>query len=288
MTKGDTTPDSRQSSDYQRIACALSFIELNRGKQFGLADLAAATGLSNCHFQRLLRRWAGIGLKRFLQALALDQSQALLEPDNNKLDTTINSGSPGSSCPRDLGVTLHAAISISYCRSGNGLTIHCSYHDSPFGRCLIGAPGHRICWLSFATSDGISEYEELRRTWPEATLVETPGVTKSWDRTIFPGRGRPPEESLSVYVHGSDFQLQVWRALLHIPAGTTVTYGDIAAAVNNPRASRAVGTAIGNNPIAFLIPCHRVICSDGSTGRYRWGDERKRIMLAWEKATVSA
>jgi len=183
----------------------------------------------------------------------------------------------------DLFVTFQSMTPAEYRDHGSGLEIGYGVHDSPFGRCLLGITARGICWLSFQENKTARALAALRDTWSGADLSPAHDDTAGMMRRIFPGEGSLPHSPLPLLVQGTDFQLQVWRALLGIPLGATATYGDLAETIQKPRAARAVGTAVGRNAIAFLIPCHRIIRSDGEVGGYRWGSPRKDVMLEWER-----
>ena len=271
----------RMSSDYQQVADAIRFLETYAKDQPSLTQTAAAIGLTPHHFQRLFQRWAGISPKRFLQSLTFERARNQLDEGQTTVHTALGSGRL-----HDLFVTLQAVTPGEYQRQGEGLTIEYGYVESPFGTCLIGMTGRRVCWLSFADHRAPAPLEALQSDWPRAKLVESEATVAGVSRKIFHTRDPTSGESLALFVRGSNFQVRVWEALLKIPPGATATYGDIAKFIGQPKASRAVGSAVGANLVSLLIPCHRVIRGDGSTGGYRWGPERKKVMLAWERANA--
>jgi len=271
----------RMSSDYQQVADAIRFLETYAKDQPSLTQTAAAIGLTPHHFQRLFQRWAGISPKRFLQSLTFERAHNQLDEGQTTVHTALGSGRL-----HDLFVTLLAVTPGEYQRQGEGLTIEYGYVESPFGTCLIGMTGRRVCWLSFADHRAPASLEALQSDWPRAKLVESEATAARVSRKIFHTRDPTSGESLALFVRGSNFQVRVWEALLKIPPGATATYGDIAKFIGQPKASRAVGSAVGANLVSFLIPCHRVIRGDGSIGGYRWGPERKKVMLAWERANA--
>lgn len=270
-------------SDYARAAKALAFLRSRSRQQPTLGQAAAAVDLSPHHFQRLFKRWVGISPKKYLQSLTLTDAQQQLRSGRSVLDSALTSGLSGPGRLHDLFVTFQSMTPAEYRDHGSGLEIGYGVHDSPFGRCLLGITARGICWLSFQESKTARALAALRDTWPGAVLSPAHDDTAAMMRRIFPGEGLLPNSPLPLLVQGTDFQLQVWRALLGIPLGATATYGDLAETLQKPRAARAVGTAVGRNAIAFLIPCHRIIRSDGGVGGYRWGSPRKEVMLEWER-----
>jgi len=272
-------------SDYDRIAATIRFLDEHRTPQPRLRDVADAAGLSEFHFQRLFTRWAGISPKRFAQLLTIDGARALLRQSRSLLDAALELGLSGPSRLHDLFVTIDAVTPGEYKGGGGGLRIKFGMHESPFGSCLIGVTGRGICWLSFADGhaarDGLTE---LRETWPAAELVRNPRATAAIAGRVFRVRRTERGAPLRLLVGGTNFQLKVWEALIGIPPGRVATYGELAKAIGQPHAARAVGHALAANPISYLIPCHRVIRGLGVVGNYRWGTPRKQAMLAWEGA----
>ena len=273
------------SADYGRIEAAILYLEQNFQTQPTLADVAAHVGLSEYHFQRLFSRWAGTSPKRFLQFLTIQHSKKLLADSQTILDATYEAGLSSPSRLHDLFVTHEAITPGEFKQKGAGLTIQYGFHTSPFGNCLIALTERGICGLQFvADGDRAATLAELKASWPQAEFVEDNGATRPFIKPIFnlsEGEERP---SLPLYLKGTNFQIQVWQALLKIPVGTAVSYGTVAQLIGNPKASRAVGSATGSNPIGYLIPCHRVIRQAGNLGDYRWGSSRKKAILGWEAA----
>ncbi|HYH98669.1 methylated-DNA--[protein]-cysteine S-methyltransferase [Hyalangium sp.] len=273
------------TSDYARIERAILYLDAHAQEQPRLAEVAAHVGLSPYHFQRLFTRWAGISPKRFLQFQTLEHAKQLLAERRSTLDVTYDAGLSSGGRLHDLFVTLTAMTPGEFKQGGAGLTIPYSVHASPFGDHLLAVCERGICALRFLMGTSPSEaVRELRAEWPHATLVEAPEATRPYAERIFPARKSRTLQSLSLFVKGTNFQLKVWEALLRIPPGAVATYEDIARSLQMPRATRAVGSAVGDNPIALLIPCHRVIRKTGAFGEYRWGLARKRAMLTWESA----
>lgn len=271
-----------EPDDYRRVEAAIAFLDRELPQQPELAEVAAAVGLSPFHFQRLFRRWAGVSPKRFLQLLTVEHAKALLEEDASVLDAALDSGLSGPGRLHDHFVTLEAVTPGEFKRRGEGLEIAWGVHPSPFGPVFVAATGRGLCQAAFLGFDGDPSEEEARlaRSWSAATLRRDDDATGSWAARLFDhGTGRTP-----LLVQGTNFQVQVWRALLRIPEGRVASYGQIARVVGRPRAARAVGAAVGANPVAVMIPCHRVIRGLGAAGGYRWGEHRKRALLGWEAA----
>ena len=270
-------------SDYERAAKALAFLRAHFREQPTLSQTADAVGLSPHHFQRLFKRWVGISPKKYLQSLTLSHAQQKLRGGESVLGSALDSGLSGPGRLHDLFVTFQSMTPAEYRDQGRNLSIGYGIHPSPFGDCLLGITKRGICWLSFVSGAEATALAPLKATWPGARFYPASGETGKIISQIFPGAGALPKESLQVLVHGTEFQLQVWRALLGIPIGTAITYGDLATRIRKPRAVRAVGTAVGRNAVSFLIPCHRIIRSGGEVGGYRWGSSRKEVMLEWEQ-----
>lgn len=267
------------SEDYQRIAQAIAFMRQHHLSQPDLATIAQQVNLSEYHFQRLFTRWAGISPKRFLQALTIEQAKRKIAQAQNLLDLSIDLGLSSPGRLHDLFVNLEAMSPGEFKAGGAGLQICYGLHDSPFGRSLIATTTRGICNLHFLEADQTAEIL-LRQDWPNAEFHFDPAVTEAIASQIFQPAGLQPP--LTLCVKGTNFQIQVWRALLNLRFGSLTTYQTLAGMLNRPTAARAIGNAVGDNPIAYLIPCHRVIRASGELGGYRWGLDRKRIMLGWE------
>ncbi len=271
------------SSDYERIAKAICFLNENALSQPSLNDVALAVGLSPYHFQRLFRRWAGITPKRFLQYLTVDHAKQLLV-NSNVLETSLEVGLSSQSRLYDHFVTLEAMTPGDYKRAGQGIDIHFGMTPSPFGNAFIAATERGICQLSFIDESNPEEsIERLKKKWSNANLIENSERIETLGAAIFNSLS-DANNDLVLMVQGSNFQIKVWEFLLHIAPGRLCSYGQVAEAIGYPLASRAVANAIGANPVAYLIPCHRVIRATGLLGGYHWGHERKQAMLAWEFA----
>ncbi len=271
-----------QNSDYLRIEQAIRYLETHFLRQPDLNEVAASVGLSAFHFQRLFRRWAGISPKRFAQFLTADYASRLLRDSHTVLETSLAAGLSGAGRLHDLMINIHGMSPGELRQGGSGLTIRYGVHASPFGQCLLAVTPRGVCGLSFLTDGLAPALAELAQHWPRAQLIKSPRVTRPVLERIFPPRRGAAPQNLDLHIPGTNFQIKVWEALLRIPAGSVTTYSQIAAAIDAPRAARAVGTAIGSNPVAYLIPCHRVIRAGGTLGDYHWGRARKHSMLAWE------
>jgi AraC family transcriptional regulator of adaptative response/methylated-DNA-[protein]-cysteine methyltransferase len=271
-------------TDYEKIEQAIQYLDERSREQPSLADVAAHVGLSESHFQRLFTRWAGISPKRFLQFQTVAHARALLAESRSLLDATYEAGLSSAGRLHDLFVTIDAVTPGEFKRAGDGLTIQWGVHDTPFGECVIGTTPRGICGLYFATDGGITRAQQhLAESWEGARLVENAAATRPLVDQIFSDAARTTAP-LAVLVKGTNLQLKVWEALLRIPLGEVVTYEQLAAAAGAPTAVRAVGTAVGRNPVSYLIPCHRVIRKTGAFGNYGGGIARKRAMLTWEFA----
>lgn len=275
--------------DYDHIARVIRYLDEHHTEQPDLATLAKLLGLSLSHFQRLFSDWAGSTPKDFLQCLTLAHAKRLLRQGARVLDASLISALPGPSGLHDLRVTLEAASPDALQSGGKGWTISGGIAESPFGRCLVGESPRGICHLSFVSSRGDQEnWTALQKTWPRARRHRDDSAAALLAHRIFTRPGQSPvRPALPSFVQGSPFQIKVWRALLHVPPGALVSYGQLASAIGLPRAARAVGTAVGQNPLAYIVPCHRVIRASGVLGDYHWGSDRKRALVAWESAPRS-
>lgn len=272
------------NSDYERIAEAIGYINANIQQQPSLDEIAAAINLSPFHFQRLFSRWAGVTPKKYLQILTVDRAKELLAASKPLLEVSDSIGLSSGSRLYDHFVQLEAVTPGEYKAQGAGINIQYDVAESPFGDIFIAVTPRGICALSFV-SDGNIEPSliGLKKHWPKAILEHRSTATVKTVEAIFTG-DRTVKGPLSLHVAGTNFQVAVWRALLQIDPGCINSYGQVAAAVGRPKASRAVGTAIGSNPVAFIIPCHRVLQQSGKIGGYLWGETRKHAIHAWESA----
>jgi AraC family transcriptional regulator, regulatory protein of adaptative response / methylated-DNA-[protein]-cysteine methyltransferase len=271
-------------TDYTRIAAAIRHLDEHWREQPTLADLSAALGMEELALQRLFTRWAGISPKRFLQHRTAEAAKRFLREGPNVLDASWESGLSGPGRLHDLIVNAEAVTPGEYRRGGEGVGISYGFHESPFGECLVAQSSRGIVHLAFI--DPVPRREalaRLRSEWPAATIREDPRATSATASRVFTATrtGAP----IALHVRGTNFQLKVWRALLAIPEGSFTNYGQLARAVGSPRGARAVGGAVGSNPISYLIPCHRVLRADGGLGGYAWGVDRKRVMVGYEVAS---
>ena len=263
---------------YQVIARALQVIDAE-GPALTLEDLAQRMNMSPAHFQRIFSQWVGVSPKRYQQYLTLGHARHLLNERHTMLGTALETGLSGTGRLHDLFLTWEAMSPGDYAKGGAGLEIRWGWFDSPFGPALVMATDKGICGMGFADEMGAeAALEDLVSRWPKATYVEDPTAIRP---LVIAALGGDPT---SLHLIGAPFQIKVWEALLAIPSGHVTTYADIAGAIGHPAAHRAVGTAVGRNPISFLIPCHRALRRDGGLGGYHWGLPRKRAMLAWEAA----
>jgi AraC family transcriptional regulator, regulatory protein of adaptative response / methylated-DNA-[protein]-cysteine methyltransferase len=281
-----TTTHFRQlGDDYALIEQAIQFVENNSQRQPELSEIAAAVGLSEYHFQRVFTRWAGISPKRFLQFVTKENAKGLLDRSENLMDTTFQVGLSSLGRLHDLFVSTEAVTPGQYKSRGAGLTIRYGLHSTPFGECLIGLTERGICHLGFVQDSEGDAIDTLVSEWQQARMIEDYGATAPLIEPIF-DLSRRADHPLHLYLRGTNFQIKVWEALLRVPAGSVTTYGEIADNIGHPAALRAVGTAVGHNPIAVLIPCHRVIRKLGEFGNYRYGAVRKKALLAHEFASA--
>jgi len=269
-------------NDFERIARIIRHLDANHREQPSLKELAKLAGLSNSHFHRMFTRWAGTTPKDFLQCLTHQHARQLLRNGDSVLDAALESGLSGPGRLHDLCVTLEAASPGEIKGAGEGMQIVYGFGATPFGECILGETGRGICHLRFVEKRE-EAIAELRSEWPNAMYSRNDASVKAAAQLMFAPQHRDARpRQLRAFVKGSAFQLRVWQALVKIPIGQLISYGQLGKAVKSPRAARAIGTAVGANPIAWLVPCHRVIRETGIVGEYRWGRERKRALIAWE------
>ncbi len=282
--------------DYQRIEAAIHWIRTHFEHQPSVAEMAAAVHLSPYHFSRLFSRWAGVSPNQFLRSVTLDAAKQHLRSAPNLIDTALDLGLSGSGRLHDLFVDLEAMSPGEYRRGGDGLSVRWGVADSPFGSCMVASTRRGVCALEFIDPilgpDAAADVpaadrppERWQKRWPRARFEYDCAAAGEWMNRIF---ARSSQQPIRLHIAGSNFQFQVWRALLRVPPGTTVSYGSLARVIDKPGAARAVGQAVGSNPVAWLIPCHRVLRGDGGLGGYRWGPRRKAAMLALESSRESA
>jgi AraC family transcriptional regulator of adaptative response/methylated-DNA-[protein]-cysteine methyltransferase len=271
------------SDDFQRVAAAIRYLEKNSLEQPSLEQVAEHVGLSPSHFQRLFQRWAGVSPKRFLQFLTASYAKQLLRESCSILEASFAAGLSGPGRLHDLLIAAEAVTPGEFKSGGVGINIRYGFHPTPFGQCLIGVTDRGICRFEFIDGDTRTlALERLRSAWPEAAVAAGQAETRQVVERIFQRTPGSAEHTLQLLLRGSNFQLKVWQALLQIPEGRVVSYGYLADKLGCPGASRAVGTAVGRNPIGLLIPCHRVLRQTGELGGYRWGTERKQAILTME------
>jgi AraC family transcriptional regulator of adaptative response/methylated-DNA-[protein]-cysteine methyltransferase len=277
---------TQQIINYKRIEEAINYIKLNFKEQPNLDDVAEKVNLSPFHFQRLFTEWAGISPKKFLQYLSLDYAKDILKNKQATLfDTAYETGLSGTGRLHDLFMNIEGMTPAEYKNGGKELTINYSFAESPFGNIIVASTAKGICYLAFA-DDNLDAFGKLQAQFPNAIYHQVVDVAQQNALFIFT-KDWSQLSNIKLHLKGTAFQLKVWEALLNIPMGSLSTYSSIAGTIQQPTASRAVGSAVGDNPVAFLIPCHRVIKSTGEFGQYHWGANRKTAMIGWEAAKVS-
>jgi len=276
---------NEQNINYYRIEKAIQFLEENFQRQPELDEIAEKVHLSPFHFQRLFTDWAGISPKRFLQFLTVDFLKEKLHESSNLTEAAEFAGLSSQSRVYDLFTTLEAVTPQEYKKHGAGINIEYGIHETPFGQSLIGVTERGICWLSFINSDenDKKEIEAMKSHWHNSVFHQNQKLTEKIIHKIFL-QSKGTQDKLHLFVKGTNFQIKVWDALLKIPNGNVTTYQGIAQSVDSPKAMQAVGSAVGSNHIAYLIPCHRVIRKDGVLGEYRWSSARKKSIIGWEMA----
>lgn len=272
--------------DFERIARAIAYIDEHWREQPRLEAIARQLHLSPFHFERLFQKWAGITPKAYIQHITGTVAKQQLAQKSSILETSLTVGLSGPSRLHDLIVKLEAMTPAEAARGGAGVEIDFGVVPTPFGLMLAGSTARGVCHLAFVESAAESAARaELRHSWPAAKLTWNLPATEALAAQIWPAsRARP----IRLWVRGTAFQLQVWRALLKLGRAEQTSYGALAQAIDQPKAARAVGAAVGANPIAWLIPCHRVLRAGGALGGYHWGTERKRAMLSWERLQINA
>lgn len=275
---------TQQYIDYQRVAEAIDYIRLNFKNQPGLDEVAEKMHLSPFHFQRLFTQWAGVSPKKFLQYLSVEYSKKILQSGQATLsEVAFETGLSGTGRLHDLFISIEGMTPGEYKNGGAQLAIYYSFAETPFGNILVASTAKGICHMAFAETEA-DALAQLTNRFPNARYHQATNTAQQNVLRIFLHGWYNPA-AIKLHLKGSGFQIKVWETLLKIPAGQLSTYGSIAQAIGNPNAARAVGTAIGHNPVAYLIPCHRVIQSSGSFGQYHWGSTRKAAIIGWEAAT---
>ena len=281
----DAIDFSQQSDDFKRIEKAIHFIEHHFKSQPNLDQMAQSVHLSKFHFNRLFKRWAGISPIQFMQYLTLGYAKQQLAASKSLLETSLEAGLSGPSRLHDLFVTFEAMTPGEFKRKGDGLNITFGFGDSPFGECLVAKTNRGICYLGFVEAGKRNEtLGQLYQTWPGSQFTEKPAAADALLQHIFHSSTSRRPRQFNLQLKGTNFQINVWQALLDIPRGWVVSYQDIATYIGHPKAFRAVANAIAINPVAYLIPCHRVISKSGKIHRYRWGSQRKKALIGWEAA----
>jgi len=279
--------NTQHAINYERIAKAIEYIRQNFKEQPDLDEVARQIHLSSYHFQRLFSEWAGVSPKKFLQYLNLDHSKQLLKEKGLSLfDAADAVGLSGTGRLHDLFVSIEGMTPGEFKQGGKGLVIHYHFSETLFGIALTASTHKGVCHLAF-TEDADAALNELKSLFPQAELIEKKDAFQEAALAALSNKHAEPSQ-IKLHLQGTGFQLKVWEALLRIPEGCLTSYGKIAGAIGNPKASRAVGSAVGDNPVAFLIPCHRVIQANGVYGNYRWGSTRKSLMIGWEGANSDA
>lgn len=280
-------PRSEEASHhYAVVAQAIRYLRHHAREQPELADVAGAVGLSESRLQRVFSDWAGVSPKRFLQYLTKEHARRQLRASVDVLSTSLAVGLSGPGRLHDLMVSCEAMTPGEIQTGAEGVEVRWGTAATPFGLAILGWTSRGICFLQFAQDDAQALTQRLRMQWPGARFVHDDATAQSTADQVFGERQHPGR--LRVVLRGTNFQIKVWEALLSVPAGQVLSYGQLAARAGNPAAARAVGTAIGANQIGYLIPCHRIIRESGESGQYRWGAERKAAMLGWEASRLAA
>jgi AraC family transcriptional regulator, regulatory protein of adaptative response / methylated-DNA-[protein]-cysteine methyltransferase len=272
------------TTDYQRIEKAIHYIQENFQKQPELDDVAKSVYLSPYHFQRMFKEWAGVSPKKFLQYISLEHAKKLLKQHVSVADASYETGLSSPGRLHDLFISIEGITPGEYKNGGENLQINFSYAETPFGDIIIASTQKGICHIAFLNGE-VDELKNLKQYFPNASFHQKTDLLQQNALKIFTDDWSNLKK-IKLHLKGTAFQLKVWQALMHIPFGGISTYADLAKKIDIPNASRAVGTALGNNPIAYLIPCHRVIKSTGVIGNYHWGSTRKTAILGWEAAHV--
>lgn len=278
--------NKQQETNYNRIAEAIEYIKTNFKDQPNLNEVAEHVHLSSFHFQRLFSEWAGTTPKKFLQYTSIEHAKKLLTDQQATLfDTAFETGLSGTGRLHDLFINIEGMTPAEYKNGAKNLSINYSFAESPFGKIIVASTSKGVCYMAFE-DDEINALHNLKQKFPNAIFYLKLDSFQQKALSIFQNDWNQSNE-IKLHLKGTDFQLKVWETLLKIPMGKLSTYGNIAQQIGNPNASRAVGTAIGSNPVAFLIPCHRVIQSSGNFGGYMWGSTRKTAIIGWESAKTN-
>ncbi len=280
--------NTQENINYNRIADAIDYIKVNFKEQPNLDEVAEKVHLSPFHFQRLFTEWAGTSPKKFLQYISVEHAKKILKENHHAtlFDAAFDTGLSGTSRLHDLFVNIEGMTPAEYKNGGKNLEINFSFAESPFGNIIVASTQKGICFMAFA-EDEETGFQDLKNKFPNASFSRKLDLAQQNALFIFQNDWSKLSE-IKLHLKGTDFQLKVWETLLKIPMGQLSTYGSIAQKIDKPNASRAVGTAIGSNPVAFLIPCHRVIQSSGTFGGYMWGNTRKTAIIGWEGAQINS
>ncbi|MES2428920.1 MAG: methylated-DNA--[protein]-cysteine S-methyltransferase [Bacteroidota bacterium] len=280
--------ETQNEIDYNRIAQAIAYLRLNYKRQPTLEEAAEHVNLSPFHFQRMFKDWAGVTPKQFLQYLSIEHAKAILKDKQASLfETAYETGLSGTGRLHDLFIKIEGMTPGEYKNGGEDLNINYSFAETPFGTIIVASTTKGICYMAFADGNNDDAFVELQKRFPNAAYhqfldaIQQNAVyifTQDWSKL----------SDIKLHLKGTPFQLKVWETLLKVPMGGLITYGTLAGDLQNPNAGRAVGSAVGDNPVAFLIPCHRVIRSTGEIGQYHWGSQRKTAMIGWEAAKAFA
>ena len=283
---------SGSAEDYEQIAQAIAYLRDNARQQPSLEQIASQFGLSPWHFQRKFKAWVGVSPKRFLEFLTVQHAKELLDKSASVLDAALDLGLSGPGRLHEQFVSVEAVTPGQYKQLGNGLKIHYGIHPCPIGMMLLALTGKGICELAFGSVERLNhEAEDLQRRWPAAQISHDPHRTAPTAARLFnPGNREQDGQKteFQLFVKGTNFQVNVWRALLRIPEGSLISYKQLAQMTGNPSAVRATASAVGANPVSYLIPCHRILRTSGELGGYHWGIERKRALIAWDSALAES
>jgi len=281
--------NAQQAEDYKRAQKAIEFIAANFRSQLSLEQIAAHVHVSKYHFDRMFKRWAGVSPIQFQQFLTLEYAKERMAASRNLFGVSVDAGLSGPGRLHDLFVTFEGMTPGEFRKQGAGLEVLHGFSESPFGDCLVATTARGMCHLAFVEEGERSDaLRQLRKSWPDALFVENPGAARSVVERIFASGGRSDDRPFVLLVKGTNFQINVWKALLQIREGWLVSYQDVASYLGRPTAVRAVASAIAVNPVGYLIPCHRVVAKTGKIGKYRWGTVRKKAIVGWEASRALA